>query len=973
MRLPYADRRASVRRRRGAARPALRRQPPWTYHGRDARPPRRAARPHRSPALSAAPWHAAPPEEVLERLASRAEGLTTAEAGRRLAAHGPNQLLVHPPRSAWAILRDQLRSLIVALLAAAALVSWLLLGDLLDAAAIAVVLGLNVGIGFTIEWKARRSMEALRSLEVPTARVLRDGAEPAGLDARELVPGDVVSLEAGDAVPADLRLLGAVELEADEAPLTGESFPVAKDPAPVADDALLAERHSLLHKGTLVTAGSARGVVVATGTDTEVGRVSELVQGTEDDATPLERRLDALGRRLVVVALAVALLVSLLGWLRGGDAWLMLETGIALAVAAVPEGLPVVATITLAVGMQRMARRRALVRRLPSVESLGAVTVVCTDKTGTLTAGAMTVTVLDLPDGEVAVSGTGYGPEGVLRRGDRTLSADDHAGLAALIEVAALCNRAAVERREGEGGERWIPRGDPTEAALLALAAKAGRTREELLDRRPERAEVPFSSERLLMATFHALDGAGGGADEGPGGRLLACVKGAPERVLELCTSVVEGGGSAPLDEVRRAALAERNQVLASRGLRVLALARRELAPSADRAPGEDDLTELTFLGLVGFSDPPAEGVAETVARFRRAGLRTVMITGDQPATAAAVARELGVLGADDEVVDGRRLGACADDELADLARRATVFSRTAPTDKLRIVQGLRAAGEVVGMLGDGVNDAAALKGADVGVAMGGRGTEVAKETADVVLADDQLATVAVAVEGGRVIDDDIRKVIDYLFSCNLSEILVLLSAGLLGVPLPLLPLQILWLNLVTDVFPALALAMEPGEPDVMERPPADPRAPILSRAATASILTHAALLTAPVLAVYLGALQAGAGPAQGLEAGPSRAGTLAFLALALGQIVHALNVRSARPVLFDRRVSASPWLRGALVLCLVLTALALWLPGLAEVLELEALSASELALAGAAGLVPLAAGQALRWLRRRRPSGIAA
>ncbi len=891
-------------------------------------------------------WHALSADEVLARLDASPAGLPTPDARRRLAETGPNALLVAAPRSAWSILVDQCRSLLVGLLAAAAVVSWAVLEDVLDAAAILAVLLVDVVIGFLTEWRARRSMEALRSLDVPRARVVRDGGEPVWIDARELVPGDVVDLEPGAAVPADLRIIESSELSVNEAALTGESFPVDKRDEAVEADTPLADRRGMLHKGTLVAAGTGRGVVVATGMATEVGRISELVQETEDDETPLERRLDALGRRLVWLALGVAALVAGIGALRGGDLWLMVETGIALAVAAVPEGLPVVATITLAVGMRRMARHRALVRRLPAVEALGAVTVVCTDKTGTLTRGEMTVTRLVFPSAEVEVTGTGHAPEGRLLHDGRDVDVRaDGEGLGAVVHdvlrVAALCNGASLAERDGG----WVAEGDPTETALLTAAGKAGLERAALLEAHPELGEVPFSSERMFMATFHE-DGAGG---------VLACVKGAPERVLARCTSVRDGAGARPLDDAGRAELAALNDALADRGLRVLAVAQRRLPAGGGPALDEEAVADLEFLAFTGSMDPPAEGVRETVAVFAAAGVRTVMITGDQPRTAGAVARDLGILTGDATVVDGTHLARLDDEELTDLAARAAVFSRTAPVDKLRIVRGLRARGEVVGMLGDGVNDAAALKGADVGVAMGVRGTDVAKETADVVLADDRLQTVAAAIEGGRVIDDDIRKFIFYLFSCNLSEVLVLLVAGVFGMPLPLLPLQILWLNLVTDVFPALALAMEPAEPDVMERPPADPSAAILSKRFASAVSVYALLMTLPTLAVFVWALRDG---------DVRRAGTLAFLTLAAAQILHAFNAR-ARGRLRASTWASNRWMLGAVALCVVLAGVVIWIPPLDEVLALVPVTAGEVGLVLAAAAVPLVVGQIVKSRRR--------
>ena len=890
-------------------------------------------------------WHAAAPEEVLAALGARGEGLSAEEAERRRRRYGPNSLVVSAPVSAWRILLDQLRSLVMALLGGAAVVA-LAVGEVLDAVVIAAVLAVNVALGFWTEWGARRAMESLKRLQVPRATVVRGGRE-LSIDAAGLVPGDVVVVEAGEAVPADGRLLSATELRLVEAPLTGESFPVDKAVAAVPAEAPLAERTSMVYKGTLVAAGRGRAVVTATGARTEVGRISQLVQETEEERTPLEQRLDALGGRLVWVTLAAAAVVAAIGILRGGSTWLMVETGLALAVAAVPEGLPVVATIALAVGMRRMARRRALVRRLPAVESLGSTTVVCTDKTGTLTAGEMTVTALWAGGREVEVGGAGYGLEGRFTEGGREVDPRSDPALAAALRVGALVNRAGLD--EGPGG-RVAVHGDPTEVALLVAARKAGLAREELLAEEPEVGELPFSSERMLMATFHRR-----GADS-----VVAYVKGAPGRLVELSSGTLTADGVRPLGPDGRQAILDENRRMAERGLRVLAVALRELPAGA--TPGEPALAELVFVGLVGLSDPPAAGVRETIARLHGAGVRTVMLTGDQRVTAEAVARQLGVLRPGDETADGRELAGLAPEELAARVGRIAAYCRVTPADKLEVVRALQARGEIVGMLGDGVNDAPALKRADVGVAMGIRGTEVAKETADVVLADDRFETVAAAVEEGRVIFDNIRKFIFYLFSCNLSEVSVLLLGVLLGLPLPVVPLQILWLNLVTDVFPALALAVEPAEPDVLRRPPRHPQAAILSRGFLTLIGGYGLAMTVVVLGAFAWAL---ASP----ETSLGRARTIAFMTLALSQLFHVFNARSAEPVLFGRRLLENRWVWGAVALTLGLQLAVVYHPGLSRLFHTEPLAAGEWLVVLGASLVPLLAGQLYKIARQRRPS----
>ena len=884
-------------------------------------------------------WHAVLPDDVLRRLESSADGLTAAEGARRLATAGPNALAAVRPRSAFRILVDQLRSAIVLLLVAAAAIS-LVVGDVVDAIAIAAVLVINAGIGFITELRARRAMDALLQLEVLRATAIRDGAR-IEIDARDLVPGDVIELEAGQSVPADARVLSATELSTSEAALTGESVAVGKDAAAsLAADAALADRTTMVYKATAVATGHARAVVVATGAHTEVGHISDLVTGVEETRTPLERRLDQLGKRLIWVTLVAVFAVTGIGLLRGGTVAEMLEIGLSLAVAAVPEGLLAITTITMAVGVKRMARRRAGIRRLAVVETLGAVTVVCTDKTGTLTMGEMTATTLWIAEREYAVSGAGYAAAGEITETDAgAVSSPLEPRLETALRIGVLANRADVVEEEG----RTRARGDPTEAALIALAGKAGLERDALAVEWPEIGEVPFSSERQLMATFHR------DAD----GRTIAMVKGAPRRLFELSGRMAKRDGEVPFDDAARAALIETNDRLAARGLRVLALA----SGMVDQ-PIEAALRDLTFIGYVGIVDPPAPNVKDTIARFRDAGIRTVMITGDQRLTAAAVARQLGLLDRDDEVVDGRELERLSDAALTDRLTAGRALSRVSPADKLRIVTAFQATGAVVAMLGDGVNDAPALKRADVGVAMGGRGTDVAKEAASVVLQDDRFETIGAAIEEGRVIFANIRKFVFYLFSCNLAEVLVLLVAGIVGLPTPLQPLQILWLNLVTDTFPALALALEPAEPGVMQRPPHDPKAALLSRAMIGSITFYAALITVATLGAFVWARTS--------SESATHAVTMSFLTLSLAQIFHLGNARSSHAVLSVRAIVKNRYALGAVALTLLLQVLALHFVPLARVLGTQPLSGREWLVALGFALMPAVIGQGIK-LRRAR------
>ena len=838
--------------------------------------------------------------------------------------------------SAWVVLAGQLRSVLVLLLVAAAAVA-ALTGDVADVAAISAVLVLNVAIGFGTELRAHRAMEALLRLEVLRARVVREGrSREAG--ARELVLGDVILLEAGQTVPADARLLDATELRTVEASLSGEPGSVAKRAdATLSETASIADRRTMVYKTTSVVAGTARAVVVATGMATEVGRIGELTERVVKGRTPLERRLDALGRRLALVALAVALLISALGAWQGMPLAQLLQTAIALAVAAVPEGLPVVGTIAMAVGVRRMARRRALIRHLPVVETLGSASVICTDKTGTLTGGQMTVTVLRLADREVAVSGAGLVPEGQFRAAGHLVDPAADPILSLALRIGALANAAELHQRDGA----WHPVGDPTDVAFLVLARKAGMDRARLLTEWPEVGQVPFSSQRMLMATFNQ-----------PGDRLLAFVKGASRPVIERCDRIATDAGERLLRPGEREELLGWSRGLAARGLRVLAL-----ATSRAESVG-DELAGLTWVGFAGLSDPPAAGVQETIRAFREAGIRTVMITGDHRLTAETLARELGLLQAADRALESGEVERLSDTDLDRVVATVGVFGRASPETKLRIIAAFQRRGEIVAMLGDGVNDAAALRKADIGVAMGGRGTDLAKEAADVILEDDRFPTIGVAIEEGRVILENVRKFVIYLFSCNLAELLVLLGAGLAGYPAALAPLQILWLNLLTDTFPALALAVEPGEPGIMQRPPADPRAAILPAAALRSAVGYAVLIALVTLAAF----------AWGLRDGDIVvAGTLAFMTLAFAQIFHLGNARSAEPVLSPRRVLGNPFALGAAALAVALQLLAGLVPPLSRVLRVTPLSAAEWLIVAVLGLVPAVVGQALKLVRRTR------
>jgi Ca2+-transporting ATPase len=892
--------------------------------------------------------HTLPADEVSRRLHTEPErGLSGAEAARRLGRHGPNALTEKVARSALAILGDQFKSLIVVLLVAATVVA-LALDEGVEAAAIVAVIILNALVGFVTEWKAEQALTALRRQLSAVAQVIRDGREHQ-VPAADLVPGDVVVLAAGARVPADGRVIVSARLQVEEAALTGESQPVAKTTDPIPDvNAPVADRRNMTFMGTTVADGRGRMIVTATGMGSEVGRIGTLLEGVDHADTPLEQQLAALGRVLVGVVLALGLVIVLAGWLRGHPFLYMLEVGISLAIAAVPEGLLAVTTMTLALGMQRMAGLRVLVRRLPAVETLGSTTVICTDKTGTLTRNEMTVRALQLGGRRVEVTGGGYAASGEFRIGGHRVDPGRDEHLALALRIGVLCSDARIDRVDG----RAAILGDPTEAALIVAAAKAGLEQTALNRAQPRIGEIPFSSEAQRMVTIHRT----------PEGTSVAYVKGAPQVVLEASRRRFIAAGEAPLTpEDRERALAV-NDELAGCALRVLALAYRALPEGYDESEAARD---LVFVGLIAMIDPLRDEAAAAIATCRAAGIRTMMITGDQPATAAEIGRQLGI----DRDARGRALRTVHGRDLAGLDgpawRRvvagASVFARVSPEHKLQIVEALQSQGEIVAMTGDGVNDAPALRKADIGVAMGIKGTEVAKESADMVITDDNFATLVVAVEQGRIIYANIVRFIHYLFSCNVSEIMVVFAAIMLGWPLPLAPLQILWLNLVTDVFPAMALALEPSAPAVMKQPPRDPRRSLMTPHFVGLIVWQGLLLAGVTLTAFFVGLRWYGTEGGGLR----RAGTMGFMALALAQIFHAFNTRSQRRSALARPFT-NAWLLGAVLACLLLQLAAVYWPLLQTVLRTVPLTALELLVAAACALAPVVVVEVVKLLRLR-------
>lgn len=840
-----------------------------------------------------------------------AKGLSTLEAGRKLSLDGSNTIEQKAQRTALHIIRDQFASIVVWLLAFAALVA-LLTENQLEALAILVVLILNAAIGFLIEWRAGRALEALRKATKTSAHVRRDGREQV-IDAENLVAGDILILTAGDRAPADARILEAANLRADESTLTGESVSVEKNSRSVSPDAPLAERSSMLYLGTTVVAGHATGIVTATGRKTELGRIGQMVAIGDQVQTPLQHRLENLGKRLVYIVLGIALIVLLAGVLRGDEIWLMLEVSISLAVAAVPEGLPAVTTLILALGVLRMARRNALVRRLAAVETLGSSTVICTDKTGTLTENRMTVQEYRLANERAVKMPAPKTPESGGESG--VFTGDEN--LLRLLRVSILCNEASLDSPGGAVHKESEAIGDPTEIALLVAAEKFGFDIREERNTYQRLKEYPFDSSTKRMITVL----------RDPERKSFAAMKGAPAVVLDMCDQYVSSDGRTfALDDQTREKFLEINRDMADRALRILAFADKNLETREWDETDESVEIGYAFLGFVGIMDPPRAGAAEAVKKAQAAGIRVVMLTGDQINTARAVARELNLgEGEDIFALHSSDLTGSAGESIARMARRAHVFARVSPEDKLRIVKALQDTGEVVAVTGDGVNDAPALKNADIGIAMGRRGTEVAKEVSDIVLTDDNFKTIVKAIEGGRTIYANILKFVHLMFSHNLGEVLMIFVAIMAGLPLPLLPLQILWINLVTDVFPALALAVEPASPETMTRQPHAPGKAMLSNRFMFLIFWQGVMLAAIALGAYLWALnEYGAG---------AHARSVALFSLIGVQLGHLYNCRSRTRSAFKNFFS-NPYIFVATVIVIGLQMLAIYFQPLAGILD---------------------------------------
>ncbi|ANY69821.1 calcium-translocating P-type ATPase, SERCA-type [Paenibacillus sp. BIHB 4019] len=839
-------------------------------------------------------WHQLGKGELTQALNSIPEqGLAAAEAAERLQRDGHNELTEGKRVSPIMLFLNQFKDFMVLVLMGATLISGLL-GEYLDAVTIIAIIVINSVLGFVQEFRAEKSLHALKEMSAPSAKVLR-GGQMMDIPAKDLVVGDVIVLESGDRIPADVRLLEANSCYTEESALTGESVPVGKHAMAISEAELpLGDQRNIGFMGTMVTRGTAKGMVIRTGMKTEMGTIAELIQQTESMETPLQHRLEQLGKILIAVAIGLTIIVVVAGILHGQPAYGMFLAGVSLAVAAIPEGLPAIVTIALALGVQRMIKRKAIVRKLPSVETLGCASVICSDKTGTLTQNKMTVTTIWMGGRRLDVTGQGYEPVGAILEGGEPVDMKHDASLKRLLQIAALCNNASIYQVEpedgrkrssknaGEAKQEWVLNGDPTEGALVVLAAKLGLTAKSLEGLYKREREFPFDSERKLMSVLAAHQG----------GRVIYA-KGAPDVLMHQCSYVLWDGKVVPFTGTLKQKYAEASEEMAQSALRVLGLAYRDLR-ATDKCNSEAEAeSQLVFVGLTGMIDPPRREAREAIAVCRRAGIKTVMITGDHQLTAEAIAGQLGIMPRGGIAMSGKQLESMSDEQLDRLVDNVYVYARVSPEHKLRIVKSLQRQGHVVAMTGDGVNDAPAIKAADIGISMGITGTDVSKEASALILSDDNFASIVSAIEEGRNIYENIRKFIRYLLASNVGEIMTMLLAMMVGLPLPLVPIQILWVNLVTDGLPAMALGVDQAEKDLMNQKPRSAKENIFARRLGWKIISRGLLIGLCTLGAFWITLIEAPGSTEHLV----KAQTVAFATLVMAQLIHVFDCRSSRSI----------------------------------------------------------------------------
>lgn len=892
-------------------------------------------------------WYSLQKEQVSENFKVDLEkGLSSEQAKETLKAHGSNELVGKKGITLWEMLIEQFKDFLVLILIGASLVS-AIIGEVTDSVVIILIVILNAALGVIQEARASKALEALKKMAAPEAKVIRDG-HIIEIPARELVPGDVVIIEAGNYVPADLRLIESVNLKIDEASLTGESVAAQKDADIVFQEEVpLGDRSNSAFMSTVVTYGRGKGIVVATGMNTEIGMIAEMLQSYQEEATPLQRKLEDLGKILGLASLAICGLVFILGLIRGIPALDMFMTSVSLAVAAIPEGLPAIVTIVLALGMQRMVKRHSITKKLHAVETLGSTTVICSDKTGTLTQNEMTATKIYVSGKLFSISGEGYKPQGEFTLDNKKMEPKDDNELNLLLTIGASCNDARLEKSESEEN-LWRIIGDPTEGALVVAAAKAGIDAQHLEKSMPRLQEIPFDSERKRMTTFHK-------DDQG----FVAYVKGAPDVMLNLSTKILKNGKVCDITEEDRKQILKINHDMASQALRVLAFAYKPI-DSIPKDPKPQDMEkDMVFVGLVGMIDPARPEVKDAICICKAAGIRPVMITGDYKDTAVAIASELGMIDDESKVLTGADLDNLSDEELANIAQDVSVYARVSPVHKLRIVDAIKQKGNIAAMTGDGVNDAPALKKADIGIAMGITGTDVAKETADMILTDDNFASIVSAVEEGRVIYSNIRKFIFFLLSCNIAEILIIFIAMLVGLPVPLKPIQLLWLNLLTDAFPALALGMEKKEPNIMDKSPRNPNEPIMDKRMKQQIIVQSIFMTIAVLGVFVFALN----NTSDIET----ARTYAFATLIFSELLRAYTSRSETYSVFKIGFFSNKYMVAGTFISFILLLAVIYIPSLREVFDTVRLSFYDWDVIVAFGLLPFISAEVSKVFLRKR------
>ena len=825
-------------------------------------------------------WYQKKPQEIAEELkVSLSAGLSNEEAKNRLDQYGPNEMKEEEGKSLLSKIIAQFSDFLILILMSAALIS-VFVGETKDAIVIMSIVVVNAMLGLYQEGKAEKALESLKKMASPTAKVIR-GGKTQEISASDLVPGDLVVLETGDIIPADLRLVESSNLKVEEASLTGESVPTEKrSTMELTDETPLGDRRNMAYMSTIVTYGRGNGLVVETGASTEIGKIATMIQSIDEESTPLQKKLNHLGKILGITVILVCIAVFGIGMIQGRDLLEMFMIAISLAVAAIPEGLPAIVTIVLAIGMNKMVERNAIVKKLLAVETLGATSVICTDKTGTLTQNEMTVVKLYTNDRVVDVEGRGYEPEGKFLVDSNEIKVEELKGLNLLLTISALVNDAKLEEKD----DQFKILGDPTEGALLTLSEKGGIRSKTINGKYPRVKEIPFDSDRKMMTTFHEM----AGKDE-----IVSFTKGAPDIIIDRCDKILLDGDVVKLtDEVRQKVL-DQNTAFSRDALRVLALAFREYQRVPEDPTSEDHEKDMIFVGLTGMIDPPRPEAREAIAKCKNAGINTIMITGDYRETAFAIAKDLGLADREDQAIMGSKIDSISDEELREVVKETKVFARVSPEHKVRIVTALRANGDIAAMTGDGVNDAMAIKKADIGIAMGITGTDVAKNTADMILTDDNFASIVAAVEEGRIIFSNIKKFVYFLLSCNIGEILLVFVSILLNLPVPLLAIQLLWLNLVTDSFPALALGVEKGEPDIMDRPPRDPNEAILDKRMLLGVSFQSLAVAGASLAAYLTALGA-----YGVE-NIVEVRTITFTTLILSELLRAYSSRSQKYTLF--------------------------------------------------------------------------